>query len=110
MLMGTLSGGFLCGLLDGCVVVPAVGFLGAVLRGGCWWPGSSGPLCLLLIAGGGAVDCGSLHFAHLCSLDRISLAKGVEVGLVIRHIFGRSEHEAGRSCPEMVCKVCKKLF
>ena len=41
------------------MVVPAVGFLGSVLRGGCWWPGSSGPLCLLLIAGGGAVYCGS---------------------------------------------------
>ena len=50
---GALSGGFLCSLLGGCVVVPAVGFPGPVLRGGCWWPGSCGPLCLLLIAGGG---------------------------------------------------------
>ena len=52
MLMGALSGGFLCSLLGGCVVVPAVGFPGSVLRGGCWWPWSWGPLCLLLIAGG----------------------------------------------------------
>jgi len=60
MLMGALSGGFLCSLLGGCVVVPAGGFLGSVLRGGCWWPGSCGPLCLPLIAGG-VVDCGSIH-------------------------------------------------
>ena len=26
---------------------------GSMLRGGGWWPGSCGPLCLLLIAGGG---------------------------------------------------------
>ena len=51
MLMQALSGGFLCSLLGGCVVVPAVGFLGSVLRWGCLWPGSCGPLCLRLIAG-----------------------------------------------------------
>ena len=36
MLMGALSKGFLCSLLGGCVVVPAVGFPGSVLRWGCW--------------------------------------------------------------------------
>ena len=35
MLMGALSRGFLYSLLGGCVVVPAVGFPGSVLRGGC---------------------------------------------------------------------------
>jgi len=49
---GDLAGGFLGGLLGGCVVVPAVGFPGSVLREGCWCPGSWGSLCLLLIAGG----------------------------------------------------------
>ena len=53
MLVGALSGAFLCSLLGGCMVVPAVGFLVSVLRGGCCWPGSCGPLCLLLIAEGG---------------------------------------------------------
>ena len=36
MLMVALSGGFLCSLLGGCVVVPAVGFLGSVLHSACF--------------------------------------------------------------------------
>jgi len=48
MLVGALSGTFLCSLLGRCVVAPAVGFPGSVLRGGFWWPGSCGPLCLFL--------------------------------------------------------------
>ena len=40
MLMGALSGGFLCGLLGGCVVIPAVGFLGSLGLLVAWvlWP------------------------------------------------------------------------
>jgi len=60
MLMGALSVAFLCSLLGGCVVVPTVGFPGSVLCGGCWWPGSCGTLCLLLIVGG-VVDIGPIH-------------------------------------------------
>jgi len=51
MAVVALSGGFLCCLLGGSVVVPAVGCSGTVLHGGCWWPGFWGPLCLLLIPG-----------------------------------------------------------
>jgi len=57
MLMGALSGGFLCSLLGGFVVVPVVVFCAPLGLPVAWvlWPSLPASDCF------GAVDCGSVH-------------------------------------------------